>query len=121
MKTRPDILATLFFFVLAIGLMHACARDPGEPGKSKITFTAPEPEPVAIFWIDSAGNLGLRGALAVVPGLPAPETKLSEPCRASATVNGAGTLTVCMEPVVGKVLAKELGLDTWTSGTSKKQ
>ena len=95
---------------------HAC-RD-GQ--QAKITFTAPSPEPVPIFWIDSAGNLGLRGAVAVVPGFPAPDAKLTAPCRKSATENGPGTLTVCMEQIVGRTIAEKTGLD-WTSGTSGKR
>lgn len=90
----------------------------------KITYAIPTPTPVEIFWIDSAGNLGLRGVEAVVPGAPLPEGdpragKLPKGCRESATVNGDGVLTVCMSPTVGRVLAEKLGL-TWTSGTSEE-
>ena len=92
-----------------------------EPARDgAITFVVPTPEPVRIFWIDSGGNIGLRGALAVVPGLPSPGSKISPACEKSATANGQGTLTVCMEPIVGKTLAEKLDLDTWTSGTSPK-
>ena len=103
---------------------HACRSAPDVTGlftgpSNRITFVAPTPAPIEIFWIDSAGNLGLRGVEAVVPGLPTGDGKLPPSCRESATKNGNGTLTVCMSPTVGRVLAKELGLE-WTSGTSTK-
>ena len=116
--------------LLVVLATHACdasfSSRPSEPerGSGKITYVAPTPAPIEIFWIDSAGNLGLRGVEAVVPGAPLavddPKAgKLPPTCRESAAKNGAGTITICMAPTVGRVLAKELGLE-WTSGTSTK-
>ena len=112
--------------LLIVLAAHACRvlGDPdylGNPATSsgKITYVAPTPAPIEIFWIDSAGNLGLRGVEAVVPGAPSPDAKLPPSCRASAESNGNGSLTVCMSPTVGRVLAEKLGLG-WTSGTSGK-
>ena len=119
--------------LLVVLAAHACNqgdasyRDKwtkGDKPSSKITYVAPTPAPIEIFWIDSAGNLGLRGVEAVVPGAPLaiddPKAgKLPPTCRESATKNGNGTLTICMSPTVGRVLAEKLGLE-WTSGTSTK-
>ena len=112
-------LGALLMLTLAL-LNPSCksAAAPANPGG--ITFVVPTPEPVRIFWIDSGYNIGLRGAIAVVPGEPDPGSKISEACRKSSAANGKGTLTVCMEPIVGKTLAEKLDLDTWTSGTSPK-
>lgn len=110
---------------LVLGLLvvlaaHACSSPGDAPTKTKgITYVAPTPAPVEIFWIDSAGNIGLRGVDAVFQGAPQPDAKVSDACRASATKNGAGTLTVCMASPVGVTLAKELGLE-WTSTASEK-
>lgn len=101
----------------------ACSTKETDPKPTSITFVAPTPAPVEIFWLDSAGNMGLRGVVAVLPGPPAAnDTKyatLPETCRKSATANGTGALTVCLDPTVGKALAEKLGLD-WTSGRSAK-
>ena len=117
--------AWFFFAMIVMGLwvlLGGCSgpNAPAGANDGAITFVVPTPEPVRIFWIDSGGNIGLRGALAVVPGLPQPGAKLSPACEKSATANGLGTLTVRMEPIVGKTLAEKLDLDTWTSGTSPK-
>lgn len=112
---------TLLGLLLVIAA-HACTAAPGgdPPAKpSKITYVAPTPAPVEIFWIDSAGNLGLRGVESAYQGAPPPEAKVSVACRASATTNGTGVLTICMASPVGRTLAKELGLE-WTSPTSEK-
>lgn len=77
-----------------------------------ISFTAPTPGPIEIFSVDSAGNVMMRGVEAVIPGLPSTDpkaAKISAPCRASATRNGDGTLTICVTPEVGKILAAKLG------------
>lgn len=96
------------------------APAPAASASKRITFVAPTPAAVEIFWIDSAGNLGLRGAEAIVPGVPDPKAKITDSCRKSAAANGDGTLTVCMAGTVGRSIAKELGLE-WTSGTSEKR
>lgn len=111
--------------ILVVLAAQACeasfeSRPSKEAGSGKITFVAPTPAPIEIFWIDSAGNLGLRGVIAVVPGVPNESGKLPDSCRTSATSNGNGTLTICMEPTVGKALAEKLGFD-WTSETSEKR
>ena len=103
---------------LVVVTFAAACRPP--KGSAAITFTNPTPEPVQIFWIDSAGNLGLRGVTAVVPGVADESSKIASACRASAATNGKGTITVCMEPIVGRTLAEKLGLD-WTSETSRKK
>lgn len=122
--------------LLVVLAAHACRSGEGHlarendrrialaEARNRITYVAPTPTPIEIFWIDSAGNLGLRGVEAVVPGSPLPAEdpkagKLPPNCRESATANGNGTLTVCMSPTVGRVLAEELGLE-WTSPTSTK-
>lgn len=78
-------------------------------GLGKLVYQVPVPTPIAVLWVDSAGNLGLRGVEQIVPGTPDPNAKISPACRASATYNGAGTLTVCVTPEVGKILARNLG------------
>ena len=111
------IILSGFFAVLGIVVLTVSflngkrSRDLPTSNTKGITYVAPTPEPIRIFWIDSAGNLGLRGVDAVIPGMPDEKSKLSESCRKSAVTNGNGTLTVCMSPAVGRVLAKELGFD----------
>ena len=106
-----------YFFVLSSLVLAlwflggGFSRDLPTSNAKSITYVVPTPEPIQIFWIDSAGNLGLRGVDAVIPGVPDEKSKLSESCRKSAATNGNGTLTVCMSPAVGRVLAKELGFD----------
>lgn len=108
--------------LLLLASAHACKRagtedyDPAGRVPPRITFVVPTPPPVEIFWVDTAGNLGLRGVDAVFQGAPPAEAKISDACRASATQNGAGTLTVCFSPAVGVFLK---GLE-WTSPPSEK-
>lgn len=79
------------------------------PSLGKLVYQVPVPTPIAVLWVDSAGNLGLRGVDAVINGAPDPKGKFSPACRASATANGEGTVTVCVVPDVGKILARNLG------------
>ncbi len=111
---------------LLLGLLivlgaHACgdpsAAPAASPTKTKgLTFVQPTPAPIEILWVDSAGNMGFRGVDAAFNGVPPPESKVSDACRASATKNGAGTLTLCFTPQVGDLLK---GLE-WTSPSSAK-
>lgn len=105
-------------FVIACTTGGAATPPAAAPMKTPITFVVPTPEPVEIFWLDTAGNLGLRGVDAVLPGPPASDAKVSDACRTSATKNGEGTLTICLNPAVGKALAEKLG---WTSEPSAKR
>ena len=129
-ETIPQKIALLVLLVVLVA--HGCKEAGSADYDSKttrgaITFKIPEPAPVEIFWIDSAGNLGLRGVVSVIPGNPpAPEDKrygdLTAACRASSTKNGPGTVTVCLDPVIGKAVASQLELDTWdSSGTSSER
>ena len=109
LKNIVVIVAGIVALAVITAVMISQGRKPEAP--SRITFTAPTPAPVEIFWIDTAGNIGMRGAVAVVPGAPDEKSKIPDSCRTSATANGNGTLTVCLEPVVGQTLRKELGFD----------
>lgn len=112
------------FTVLTSGGCSSSSAKQEASGK-RITFVAPTPTPVEIFWIDSAGNIGLRGAEAIVPGAPPAADdpkgpKYSPSCRKSAAMNGDGTLTICMNTAVGRTLADKLGIG-WTSVNSEKR
>ena len=106
-------LGLLFLAAVGGNFWLACTTIGAPAVDKRITFVAPTPAPVEIFWIDTAGNMGLRGVVAIVPGLPSDDPKalkLTDACRASATANGDGTLTICMVPSVGQTLAAQLGL-----------
>lgn len=126
-EVAAGLLIVIGWVVLATltVLSGGCGKSDASSSGKRITFVAPTPAPVEIFWIDSAGNIGLRGVEAIVPGVPpAPDDpkgpKYSPACRKSAAANGDGTLTVCMNAVVGRTLAEKLGVG-WTSDTSPKK
>lgn len=103
-------LAAIAVTVLGIRLLGDHGRpDAVASATGRISYLAPTPTPIDILWVDSAGNLGLRGVEAVIPGKPDEKAKISDACRASAEKNGAGVLTVCMVKDVGAAVKAQLG------------
>lgn len=99
------------FAIVSLVVIMPRSRATAAKASERIVYEVPTPAPVEVFWVNSAGMIGMRGVEAVVPGLPTKDQNLSESCRAAATKNGENTLTICPAPEVGKVLARKLGGD----------
>lgn len=106
--SAAGVFAALIALVLIIPRSRASSSAPLREARH-VLYAAPTPTPIEVLWVDSAGNLGMRGVEAVVPGKPDEKAKLSDACRASAQRNGEGTLTICVLPDVGRTIIQSLG------------